>query len=54
VIEMALAHRLGDAAEQAYARGDLFHKRHQLMSAWAEFCSRPIPTGQVVPLKAAG
>jgi integrase len=26
VIEMALAHRLGDAAEQAYARGDLLER----------------------------
>ena len=53
VIEMAMAHRLGDAAEQAYARGDLFQKRRLLMQAWAEFCSRPAPAGEVVPLRAA-
>ncbi len=53
VIEMALAHRLGDTAEQAYARGDLFQKRRLLMQAWAEFCSRPAPAGDVVPLRAA-
>jgi integrase len=35
VVEAALAHRLGDAAEQAYARGDLFAKRRQLMADWA-------------------
>ena len=35
VIEAALAHRLKDKAEAAYARGDLFDKRRQLMEAWA-------------------
>jgi len=34
VIEAALAHRLKDKAEAAYARGDLFVKRRELMSAW--------------------
>jgi integrase len=38
VVEMALAHRLGDAVEQAYARGDLFQRRRQLMIDWASFC----------------
>jgi hypothetical protein len=55
VIEMALAHRLGDKAEQAYARGDLFQKRRRLMDEWAEFCSRPMPAegGNVVGLRGA-
>ncbi|MEQ8817854.1 MAG: integrase arm-type DNA-binding domain-containing protein [Thalassobaculum sp.] len=35
VIEAALAHRLKDKAEAAYARGDLFSKRRALMEAWA-------------------
>jgi integrase len=54
VIEMALAHRLGDAAEQAYARGDLFQKRAALMRAWADFCGRVMPAGEVVQLRAIG
>jgi integrase len=37
VIEAALAHRLRNKAEAAYARGDLFHKRRTLMQAWADF-----------------
>ena len=37
VIEAALAHRLRDKAEAAYARGDLFEKRRVLMTAWASF-----------------
>jgi hypothetical protein len=52
VIEMALAHRLGDAAEQAYARGDLFQKRRQLMTAWANFCAASATTAEVVPIRA--
>ena len=35
VIEAALAHRLKDKAEAAYARGDLFTKRRKLMQDWA-------------------
>jgi hypothetical protein len=31
VVEHALAHRIGDKVEQAYARGDLFRKRRKLM-----------------------
>jgi integrase len=37
VIEAALAHRLKDKAEAAYARGDLFTKRRRLMADWAGY-----------------
>ncbi|NQW10882.1 MAG: integrase arm-type DNA-binding domain-containing protein [Alphaproteobacteria bacterium] len=36
VIEAALAHRLKDKAEAAYARGDLFAKRRDLMEQWTK------------------
>jgi integrase len=39
VCEMALAHRVGDATEKAYMRGDLFEKRCRLMQQWADFCA---------------
>ena len=39
VCEMALAHSIGNKAEAAYRRGDLFEKRRKLMEAWASFCS---------------
>ena len=39
VIEAALAHRLKNKAEAAYARGDLFTKRRQLMQDWADFAA---------------
>ena len=40
VIEAALAHRLKDKAEAAYARGDLFTKRRRLMEDWAAISRR--------------
>jgi integrase len=39
VVEMALAHAIGDKVEAAYRRGDLFEKRRRLMDAWAKFCT---------------
>ena len=42
VVEMALAHAIGDKVEAAYRRGDLYAKRAQLMSAWAQFCTTPV------------
>ena len=37
--EAALAHVIGNAAEQAYRRGDALEKRRSLMTAWEEWCS---------------
>jgi integrase len=39
VIEMALAHQIGDAVERSYRRGDLFDKRARFMSEWAHYCT---------------
>ena len=40
VIEMAMAHTIGDGVEAAYRRGELFDKRRKLMDAWADYCVR--------------
>jgi integrase len=37
VCEMALAHSIKDKTEAAYRRGDLFTKRVELMTAWANY-----------------
>lgn len=37
VCEAALAHSVGDAASQAYARSTLFEKRRELMNAWGSY-----------------
>ena len=39
VVEMALAHTIGDKVEAVYRRGDLFDKRRRLMQQWASFCA---------------
>ncbi|HEX2528682.1 MAG TPA: integrase arm-type DNA-binding domain-containing protein [Geminicoccus sp.] len=51
VIEAALAHRLKDKAEAAYARGDMLTKRRTLMQDWSEFLQRP--EAEVVAIRAA-
>ena len=48
VCEMALAHTIGNKAEAAYRRGDLFKKRRGLMQAWASYCGEN--AGNVVRL----
>jgi integrase len=51
VIEQALAHKIGNAVEAAYKRGDLYDKRVKLMGAWAAYCAAPATgAGKVVPI----
>lgn len=52
VVEMALAHKIPNAVEAAYRRGDLFEKRRRLMDDWARFCATvEHQLGTVVPLR---
>lgn len=48
--EHALAHVIGDKAEQAYRRGDALEKRRALMMAWARYCEGDMGA-KVVTLK---
>jgi integrase len=55
VVEMALAHAVGDKVEAAYRRGDLFDKRRRLMAEWATFCNTPkAASGSTVVAMRAG
>ena len=47
--EHALAHIIGDKAEQAYRRDDALERRRPLMAAWAAFCE-PNAGSKVIPL----
>ncbi len=38
-IEAALAHVIGDKAEQSYRRSDALEKRRRLMEEWASYCA---------------
>ena len=40
IIEEALSHSIGNAAEKAYRRSAALLKRSRLMSDWADHCSR--------------
>jgi integrase len=51
VIDMALAHAVGDKVEAAYRRGDLFEKRARLMALWADYCERPARSATVTPMR---
>ena len=49
---MALAHTIGNKAEAAYRRGDLFEKRRRLMADWATYCaSLAAAGGSVTPIR---
>ena len=48
--EAALAHKVGDAVEQAYRRGDALEKRRRLMEDWATHCTlRPPDKERIDP-----
>jgi integrase len=54
IVEMALAHTVGNAVEAAYRRGDVLEKRRKLMADWATFCGSPQRSGDgdvVVPMR---
>jgi integrase len=54
VVELSLAHAVGDAVVKAYKRTDLFDKRRRLMEAWAAFLAKPLPAegAKIVRLRA--
>ena len=53
IAEAALAHVVGDQAEQAYRRSDALERRRKLMQAWANYCG-PESAANVVRLKKSG
>jgi integrase len=55
VVEMALAHAVGNAVEAAYRRGDLLAKRRALAETWSKYCtSRPTAGAKIVPIGGRG
>jgi integrase len=49
--EVALAHKIGNAVEAAYRRGDMIEKRRLMMAAWAEFLADGTRSRKVVKLR---
>lgn len=57
IVEMCLAHSIGNAVEASYRRGDLFDKRRRVMNDWARYCSsKPVDAAgsNVTPLRQRG
>jgi integrase len=50
ITETALAHVIGDKAEQAYRRSDALDKRRKLMDAWSAYCE-PETSANVVQMR---
>ena len=48
VMELSLAHAVGNAVEEAYARSDLLEHRRRLMEQWATYLEGAV--GRVVPM----
>lgn len=51
VCEFALAHVIGNKAEAAYQRSDLFEKRRKLMTMWADYLGKTTTGAEVVPIR---
>jgi integrase len=51
VVELALAHVVGNATERAYRRGTALEQRRELMNAWAAYCERPPQADNVVTMR---
>ena len=45
VAEHCLAHKVGDATERAYARGDMLEKRFHMMNIWADYVTSKLTHG---------
>ena len=55
IVEMALAHTIGNKVEAAYRRGDLLAKRSHLMQDWAQYCfSCSELEERAIPLRRSG
>lgn len=50
MVEMALAHTIGNKVEAAYRRGDMFDKRRRLMQDWSDYCDKT-QSGEVIPIR---
>lgn len=54
MVEMSLAHTIGNKVEAAYRRGDMFEKRRRLMQDWSDYCDRKDSTADnVIPINSA-
>lgn len=48
--EVALAHKISNAVEASYRRGDMIEKRRRMMGEWSEFLTAAPKSAKVVRL----
>lgn len=51
--EVALAHKIGNAVEASYRRGDMVEKRRRMMADWANFMDGKSNSGKVIKIAGA-
>lgn len=51
MLEIALAHKVGNEVERAYLRSDMMEKRRRLMNDWARYCATPKGSEKVTPIR---
>jgi integrase len=51
LLEMCLAHAVGNSVERAYRRGDLFEKRRALMQQWADYLDGAKASANIVEFR---
>jgi integrase len=54
VVELCLAHTIGNAVERSYQRGELVEKRQRLMNAWGAYCTTAAIGDNIVTLSGSG
>jgi integrase len=53
IVEMAMAHKSGDAVADSYTRTDLLAQRRRLAEDWTRHCDGETVDAKVVPMKRA-
>ncbi|MFT6649493.1 tyrosine-type recombinase/integrase [Pseudophaeobacter arcticus] len=48
--EVALAHKINNAVEASYRRGDMIERRYEMMSDWSAFLASKTRTGKIIKL----
>lgn len=48
LVEMCLAHQIGNKSEASYRRGSMIEKRRRIMDAWARYCAQPMTEAKLL------
>lgn len=51
LVQLALAHAIGNTTDRAYRRTTALEQRRELMNAWATYCERPPETDNIIQME---